>query len=278
MTYKTILSYVADDEEMARVLDIAVPLAEKNDAHLIGLHIIPEVLADGFGAYQIPQSILDARRKAEAERGTRLQKAFDTRVASLKHKSEWRQEWGTHPDSAYDVAPHAAAVDLIVTSQSDRDASSPMTQPAATLVMQTGRPVLLVPKIGSFEGVGKRIVIAWNGSPQAARAVFDSLPFLQGAEKVFILVVDPEESSRKNFTYGDYLAASLSRHDVKVEAMNVLSGDLSVTEELLMRVDANDADMVVMGCYGRPNWRELLFGGVTREMLKRTAVPVFMSH
>jgi nucleotide-binding universal stress UspA family protein len=148
------------------------------------------------------------------------------------------------------------------------------------LAMDSGRPVLIVPRAGALEQIGERVVVAWNNSRESARAVFDALPILQKAAAVTVLSV--EESAKPEVTStiaGAEIGAALARHGVKVEVQQVkpgARGDAGV--ELLAQVAAHRADLLVMGCFGRSRLREFILGGASRHVLQNTAVPVLMAH
>ena len=136
------------------------------------------------------------------------------------------------------------------------------------------RPVLVVPFTGAPLPVGKRILIAWSGSREAARALGDSLPFLARAEEVHVLTIS-ELGSREPQAYD--VARYLARHGLRVETHAVSQGEFSAATVILNTADDLGSDLLVMGCYGHTRLREALFGGVTRAMLRSMTVPILMS-
>lgn len=146
---------------------------------------------------------------------------------------------------------------------------------AATIdaaLFDTGRPVLVAPPAAPLQ-IGRKIAIAWNGSSQAARAVAFSLPFLERAEQVTILVGSGQDSH----TPGTALAAYLERHGIRaaVEGFDVAG---SVGKSVLERAGELGADLIVMGAYGHSRLREMILGGATREILASATLPVLMAH
>ena len=123
------------------------------------------------------------------------------------------------------------------------------------------------------------MLVAWNASREAARAVNDALPILQRAATVVILAVNPHGGPRGHGEApGADIALHLARHGVKAEAEWFQAEDLAVGEALLSRAADLSVDLVVMGAYGRTRVRELILGGATRAMLQAMTTPVFMSH
>jgi nucleotide-binding universal stress UspA family protein len=127
--------------------------------------------------------------------------------------------------------------------------------------------------------MGRNVLVAWNGSREATRAVNDALPILERAEKVTVLAVNPRKGGGD---HGDIpsadIALHLARHGVKAEASQTVSNELEVGDTILSRLADFGSDLVVMGAYGHSRMRELLMGGVTRELLQHMTVPVLLSH
>src|SRR5215471_6305021 len=143
----------------------------------------------------------------------------------------------------------------------------------------SGRPILVVPYVGNFADLGRRVVIGWNASREAARAVNDAMPLLTSAETVTVLTIDPREGPRAHGELpGADISLHLARHGVKAEIERTVSADLPVGEVLLSRVADLGADLLVMGAYGHSRARELLLGGATRSLLRSMTLPVLMSH
>ena len=145
-----------------------------------------------------------------------------------------------------------------------------------TLLTKSGRPLIVVPP-GQDAFRGRRILIAWDGSAKAARAVADALPLLRAAEAVEVVSVSGEKELPDTITGAD-IAPHLSRHDVAVSVRNVAAPQGDVAAALRNQVAASRADMIVMGGYVHSRLREMVFGGVTQSLLKESPVPLFMAH
>ncbi len=160
---------------------------------------------------------------------------------------------------------------LIPCPAHDDPAEAPMLQAA---IMDTGRPILIVPRHAP-ESVGRRAAIAWNGSPQATRAVSAALDFLQAAEGVVILTV--EEGEQRGPSAAE-LTVYLDAHGIAAEVKILQPSHLPVAETLMLEANASGADLLVMGAYTHSRLRELILGGVTRDILANLDMAVLMMH
>lgn len=274
--YKTIVVHLADERRVDRTMAVAVDLARQHDAHLVGLFVaLPDILSAPLG---LGRSLVAAGRAAIRERGEQIRRRFEAASGALK--KEWRfVEPGRAP--AIDVLMgHARAADLIIAAQSDLnwDDSLLMEYPEE-LLLQSGRPVLLVPNAGDLSAFGLRPLVAWKDNREAARAVFDALPILQNAELVRVLhvaptadVLDPGRSPVSD------IVKALVRHGVRCVGAAAPGTDSDAGGALLHEATASGATMLVMGGYGHRRFREFVFGGATRHILEHMTVPVLLSH
>jgi nucleotide-binding universal stress UspA family protein len=143
------------------------------------------------------------------------------------------------------------------------------------VVMQVGRPVLLMPPGKKTELKLDDVVLAWDNGREAARAAFDALPFLRLAKKVWIFGVD---EAKRGFEPEAEIAATLSRHKVKAEITHVSSDGMNTGETLFRAAKDHGAGLLVMGAYGHSRLSEFVFGGATRHVLRNLTMPVLMSH
>ncbi|AWN36335.1 universal stress protein [Methylobacterium radiodurans] len=145
-----------------------------------------------------------------------------------------------------------------------------------TLLFESGRPVIVVPR-GCEAAARRRILVAWDGSAQAARALHDALPLLVRAEHVEIVAVAGEKDLSRSVP-GAEVAPGLAHHGVPVTVTNLPVGDGDVAGTLRRHVTAMGADLIVMGGYVHSPLREMVLGGTTREMLRSSPVPLLMAH
>jgi nucleotide-binding universal stress UspA family protein len=148
-----------------------------------------------------------------------------------------------------------------------------------TSLFQSGRPLIVVPYIQKDGLKLDRVVCCWDGSRAAARAFNDALPLLAKAAKADLLIVLNEKTKgNNNVIRGVEIATHLARHDVKVEIETVPAADIDVASAILSYVADSSGTLIDMGGYGHAKLREVILGGMTRDMLKSMTVPVFMSH
>jgi nucleotide-binding universal stress UspA family protein len=280
MLYKTILVHCNDKRRIEALLAPAVNLAERFQAHLIGLSVVPPVSVVSAGA-EGPPIVLDEHCKVyRDDENPAMKSAFEAATHGRAFVGEWRDDEADAYGAANRVLQYARAADLVVAAQADPQwAGSEWLDVADRLAMESGRPVLIVPNSGAQAGVGERVLVAWNARREAARAVFDALPILQRAEEVKVVWVNPqsEHELAQDIPAAD-ICAALARHGVKCQATEQVKPRASVGETLLSCAKDMSADLLVMGCYGHTRLREFVFGGASRHVLAHMSVPVLMSH
>jgi nucleotide-binding universal stress UspA family protein len=203
---------------------------------------------------------------------------FEEISASRSVSAEWRQAGG-HPSEL--AAIHGRYADLIVLGQLDPDEtmaslSRPRPEEVALLA---GRPTLVVPYTGVFPETGKRVLIGWDASREATRAVNDAMPLLAAASSVTVMTIDAEKSfSGHGEVPGADIALYLARHGVSATVERTVSSGIGVGNALLSRASDLGVDLLVMGAYGHSRVRDLVLGGATRIVLATMTVPILMSH
>jgi nucleotide-binding universal stress UspA family protein len=278
MTYKTILLHVNDERRVAGLVDAAARLASKQEAHVIGLYVLPPVPT--YGATTIGAGMIKAGLNTFREEAKRVRAAFEKAVDGRGFGTEWRVVEAKNQGVAETIMNHARSTDLVIASQRDRDWDfATLLDEPERLAIECGRPVLVVPHHKRFASFATRITVAWNGSSESARAVFDSLPLLQAAESVRILSINPHDETREVGAVPTAdIVATLERHGVKCTGSKMLAGDAEVGIALLSSVADDKSDLLVMGAYGHSRIREFVFGGTTRHILTHMTVPILMSH
>ena len=278
MTYKTILVHCDAGPTVGQRLGVAVDLAERNAAHLVGVHTRPPFQAPVFFEGGMPMDSLFASYEAGAKADEAAARAaFDKALKGRQVSHEWRVSEG-FIDS--ELVIQARYADLLVVGQADPDAQTPTPSdlPEA-VVLSTGRPCLVVPHIGVRKPPGANVMLCWNATRESARAAADALPFLRTAKKVTVLVIDPRTSPNGHGAEpGADAAQWLARHGVKVTVQRDVAADSDVGGVILSRAADLDADLIVMGVYGHSRVREMVLGGASRTLLASMTVPVFISH
>lgn len=292
MGFKDIL-VVLDTGAAARGrVELAASLAERFGAHLIGLHTMVAAEApQRHGYFEVfDRSLLDPlyrdfaeKMQAEAEATHAL---FDKIMNRRGVSAEWRCAAHEASRSPSEIAAmHGRYADLIVLGQLEPDdISAPLFRPLPEEVaLAVGRPILVVPYAGSFAETGRRVLIGWDASREATRAINDAMPLLQAAQAVTVLAVDPGHGPRNparghGEVPGADIALHLARHGVKATIERTASAGIGAGNALLSRASDLEADLLVMGAYGHSRVRELLLGGATRTVLESMTLPVLMAH
>ena len=281
MSYKDLLVVLDSDAASRGRIALAAALAERFASHLVGLYPLPIPQAPRHLGYYDP-ALLDPffrELRAQAQEVSDKEREAFEHAASLRGLSaEWRVV-DEGPQS--DPALHARYVDLTILGQLDpdrRDADLVRPRPEH-VTLASGRPILVVPYAGRFETVGRRVLIGWNATREATRAVNDAMPLLAAAEVVTVLTIDAREGPDAHGELpGADISLHLARHDVKAEVERTVSAGIPAGEVLLSRAADLGADLLVIGAYGHSRVRELLLGGATRSILQSMTVPVLMSH
>jgi nucleotide-binding universal stress UspA family protein len=276
MTYKTILVHLNDSRRAEKVLEPAAQLAARFNAHLIGLHVCSAVPASPI---PMASSALGSIVAAERKNSEAIADTFKRMTTGKPYVAEWQLQKVSHLDLATVVMERGRAANLIVAGQTDPEWDlSPVMDFPEHLVLESGRPVLVIPYAGRYSTIGRRVVVAWKAARESARAIFDALPLLLGAETVHILDVRERPDDVSTLAPGTSIAAALARHGIKPEVRTSIASELSVGDEILSRAADLDADLLVMGAYGHSRFRELVFGGTTRHIARHMTLPTLLSH
>ncbi len=297
MALKDILVIFDPAHGHAGRLQVAAALAQLHEAHLTGLCVIPPVSmaeaglpwSGGAAETEALGRVRANLRAVAAEAAGRVEEAFRREASNRSIACEWRCLAGRPTE----LAPlHARYADLSVIGQSDpRHPDAATGGEVEAVMLSCGRPVVIVPYAGNFATVGRTVLVAWNATREAARAVNDALPILERADKVTVLAVNPGRGGSEKPAErmvpgiageGSWPAADiahhLARHGVKAEAAYTVSEEVDVGNTILSRAADLGADLVVMGGYGHSRLREFIMGGATRTLIGSMTVPVLLSH
>ena len=231
-------------------------------------------------------ALYDHSRRAKAGEAS-VQDVKSSFLAATNRENvtaEWREVDGTNHEA---VRRQAHLFDLIVIGQPDARGGGGGYGLPEDLILTAGRPVLIIPYAGEFKSLGERVLVAWNGTREATRAVYDSLPILAKAKQAVVYWVNPPEGTAHP---GTELVSHLVLHGVKAEAHHTRSAlppnetavigarSMDVGSIVLSAAADLNSDLIVMGAYSHSRVRELVLGGATRHILHHMTVPVLMSH
>lgn len=278
-SWKDIAAFVDATEPGQKVGRHAAHLAKRQNAHLVGIYSVQKlpILPDATYARGAGISrTLESHRHANESLALAAGRAFGDLSARLGVSSEFRVVWRDAADE--DATLRALHCDLIVAGH-PRPPDQPERWTAERLLLASGAPVLMVPETWQDEPIGKTVVIAWNASRAARRAVNDALPFLTSATRVVVMIIDGERIPDQGAEGpAPEILRHLARHDVRADLVELVSQGSSVSDILLHQAAALNADLLIIGAYSRPRTSELLFGGVTRSLLGEAKIPVFLSR
>ncbi len=280
MPIKTVLVTLNQIKRTQTLLDAARKLATDHDAHLLGVYVIPAVRVYPAMSVHVTPEIMDAQRNFYLQEANNAKTAFEHMVSANGLLGEWRQVDSATPNLADAVLEHAFQADMIVCSQAnENDLDGVEADFVERLIMESGRPVLVMPFAGAFPDFGKNVMCGWNSTRESARAIFDALPLLERADTTRLVWVDPQsDPDRAGNIPGSEMAATLSRHGVDVIAEAMPTSGIGAGNALLNRAADIGADLLVMGAYGHSRMREFVFGGATRSLLGHMTLPTLLSH
>ncbi|MGV0909648.1 universal stress protein [Martelella sp. FOR1707] len=258
-------------------LEAGRQIAVMFDAHLSGVFVnrLPDMPAAEIYSYSA--SALDDMQRQAREKGDRIAAKLEDLLSGLDARNELRRFDVLSSRWQQTILAEARLYDLFVTTMPQED-----DHEAAALVESVlfgaGHSVLLVPPKCVSALDFSTIVLGWRNTREAARAVDEALPFLKRAERVSVCMIGDDELGRiERVTQGNDIARHLARHGVPVE-LNPLPEGKGVGATLLDEAELLNAGLIVMGGYGHTRLREWVLGGATREVLKRSEVPVLMGH
>jgi hypothetical protein len=275
MSIRDVLVHVKSYEPWSEHIDVTGRIARAFGARLTGLWTLRDIA--------MLKTILGADAPAVLERQSK------DRHASLEAEKTFRDflehtgivgDWQIGEGDASDLLSWAARFhDLLVVEQTDPETDETGWDVAEQCALTSGKPTLVVPFQGRFPTVGRRILIAWNGSREAALAVHGALPFLAAAEQTTLLFGRGKDGFSSITRYPDLNVTDyLRRHGVDVATRPFDVPDEQAGSGILDAAHRCGADLIVMGAYGRSWFREWVLGGATRYVLGNMHTPVLMAH
>jgi nucleotide-binding universal stress UspA family protein len=281
--FKDILVFLDEGSACEGRLQLSINIAHEHDACLSAVFLqngqvaAPRIAAAPWLGLMAPPPSDGAVVTSEgAALADVAEREFRNRLRSRRLSGDW---YPFDRADARELIDLAQAADLVIIGQ-----VKPGTKPAPTwrpeeIVVSCGRPVLMVPYIGSYTRVGRRVLVAWDGSREAVRALNDALPLMQAADAVTLMTVrarvrglDPANGSMER------ALRHLARHGIAAQGAQALHLGSTIADELLSRSVDLSADLMVAGAYHHSQLRETLMGGVSRELFHHMTLPVLMSH
>jgi nucleotide-binding universal stress UspA family protein len=274
---KDIIVNLTVDATHDAAADYAISVARAFEAHLAAISFAYEPVVPGsvFGSVAVE---LIATHRAECEKAARAAvSSFEEAVRRTGVSAESRLQTVSVAEAASMFGRIARRFDLSVVAQAEPEKLPGRDLIIEAALFESGRPVLVVPYIQSDGLKLDRVMVCWDGSRNAARAVGDAMPLLARAKSVEVVIVAGEAGKSDELPGAD-IAHHLARHGLKVELQRIVSPGLDVANTILSHAADAGTDFIVMGGYGHSRMRELVLGGATRGILASMTVPTFMSH
>jgi len=281
---KTILVPVEDHDAMPTVLEAARLIARQFDSYIEGFALYPGpgdfVAVDALSNLTVPHS-----DESDAEVESRARGLFDSfmqahgvpRMSRPPPGQQVTFSYGwLRPEAETDafVGSYGRLFDLIVLGRPGRTAQAPRMAPLETALFESGHPVLIAPATAP-QGIGRNVLLAWNGSTEQTRTTAFAMPLLRRAEEVTVLSV---EGGMTPGPAGDEVAVHLRMNGVRATAITVAPGNRTTGEAILDQAKSRGCDLLVKGAYTQSRLRQMVFGGATRHILANATLPVFMAH
>jgi nucleotide-binding universal stress UspA family protein len=267
---RSILVHVDTSPACEERVRLAMRIARRFGAYVTGLSVVtpPALLVPPEPGAAVVLTEYIAAWTATAE-------AAGERFRGMLQAEGLSGEWVKEDGAAIPILTRwARSVDLLVLGQHDPEHLTELRSPE-DIILGCGLPVLVVPYVGVYDHVGENSLVAWNGSREAVRAAHDALNLLKTPGPVTILSVNPSSEERQ---YEFHMHRLFAQHDLEPKIEHIVSKELSPAEAVLSRIADFSNDMLVMGAFSHSRLRQIILGGMTRDILNHMTVPVLMSH
>lgn len=270
--YKTILIPIGSDEEVDTRINSAITLGEKFHSHIKGLHVVPTLKSlehmtpYAYYPYDLYTSIWETQKQKAFEQ----KKSFLDTMKKNYDDFEWCEEEG---DFMRSLKLISRSCNLTVISQGE-DTYSDVMGSMARFMMESSLPVLAIPSSGLEDNIGERILVAWDASAEAARAVQNAMPFLQEAKEVIVVSIS---EGRKHHSPTEDICEMLKREGVNATGFDE-EEQFDRAARLLEIAKKKDINLIVAGAWGHKRLLEVIFGGVTKSLFTNQQIPILFSH
>ncbi len=255
----------------------AISIAESFGAHVLGVAFAFDPVIPGTVMGGIPPEFIESQRAETEAKAKAAIARFEEAARRAGISYEHRMVSATISGAADQLGRIGRRFDLIVVAQAERENPTADEIVDEGVLFESGRPVIFVPFIQKAGLKLDRVMLCWDGSRAATRAIADSMPLLEKAKKVEVVIVSDKPGKQGEVSGAD-LGQHLARHGLSVEVKRITSPDIDVPSTILSYAADTSADMIVMGGYGHSRLREFILGGTTRRLLESMTVPVLMSH
>lgn len=279
MSIKTILVCLTTESNASSLMEVAVGLARKHNAHLIGLHTLEALMVYPGMAMHVPGQVFTSFNASQSERADAIRQVFEHHTISEDFVSEWRLVKSESTTAADRIIESARASDLVVMAQADPENDRPdQAQIQERMIRGSGRPVLIIPNLVEVGDLGKTVVVGWGATREATRAAHDALDLMDDKSEAHLLRVSYGKLEDLTDYAANELAAAYARHGIKTNVIHrEREGGKGVSEMLLKEAFEKGADMIVTGAFGHSRVYDFVIGAATRDLLENAKVPVLFS-
>jgi nucleotide-binding universal stress UspA family protein len=257
--------------------DFAVSVASALEAHLTGIAFIYDPVVPVAATGYIPPEVIETQQRDSQAAA----KAAIDRFTAAAERAGIAAEPTMLPASFAGAGDQfgliARRFDLAIVGQAEPEKGAVEELIAESALFESGRPIIMVPYIQKAPLKLDRVMVCWDGSRAATRAIADAMPLLERAGQVELVIIADEPGKQDEIAGAD-MGEHLARHGLNVDVKRMSRGDIDVAEALLSHAADANTDFIVMGGYGHSRLREFVLGGVTRSILRSLTVPVLMSH
>ena len=257
--------------------DYAISLADAFRAHVLGVAFSFDPVIPGMVMGGLPPEFIESQRIESDTKARAAVARFEKAANQAGISAETRIISASVSGAADQLGRLGRRFDMVVVGQAEGDKGMAEEVVDEGVLFECGRPVIFVPFIQKIGLKLDRVMVCWDGSRAATRAIADSIPLLQKAKEVEIVLVT-SKGFKADEAPGVDLAKHLARHKLDVNLKRITSPEIDVASTILSYAADSSADMIVMGGYGHSRLREFVLGGVTRSILESMTVPVLMSH
>jgi nucleotide-binding universal stress UspA family protein len=274
---KDIIVNLSVTKEGSIVGKYAVSVAAALEAHLTGVAFIYDPVVPISGAGYIPAEVIEIQRDDNESAAEAAIKSFTAATDQAGISAEPLMTSASLAGAGDQFARLARRFDLAIVGQAQPETSSMEQIIGETTLFESGRPMIMVPYIQKAPFKTDNVMICWDSSRTAARAVADAIPIIRNSGRVEIVIVTNERGKEDEIEGAD-IGQHLARHGLKVDVHRISGGNIDVADALLSHAADSSADLMVMGGYGHSRLREFVLGGVTRSIFESMTVPVLLSH
>jgi len=257
--------------------DYAVSVGSALDAEVTGIAFLYDPIVPVAATGYIPAEVIETQQRESEDAADAAIARFNAAAGRTRLSAQAVKLPASYAGAGEQFGLIARRFDLAIVGQTEPDKGAVEEIIGESALFESGRPVIIVPYIQKAPLKLDRVMVCWDGSRSAARAIGDALPILERAKLVEVVIIANERGKQDEVPGAD-MGQHLARHGLTVDVKRIPGGGIDVADALLSHAADSSADFIVMGGYGHSRLREFVLGGVTRSILRSMTAPVLMSH